>query len=201
METRNDRVYAWAVVVAALIIRPDRKVFFVKRKGKNFLTFPTEGINLDEVRDISLATFRGAKEEIFKKFDGLPLDSVKEILTISVRPNEEAPERSNLIVVFVFEVDKETADIMSYEEEEETLFVWIEPSLALFLPWIEPFEGIPNMPLDELAEDGLVRYLEKHPLIEEKKEEGFNGIKIIEKRQKTRLLLQMLRLVFKKSSP
>ena len=198
----NDRVYVWAVIVAALIIGPDGKVFFVKRKGRNLLTFPTEGINLEEVRDISSAAFRGAKEEIFKKFgDGLPLDSVKEILTVSVRPSEGEPEKSNLITVFVFEVDKETADIMSYEEEGETLFAWIEPSLALLLPWAERAEGIPNMPLDELAKDGLLRYLEKYASNEKKKEEGYNGTKLVEKRQKIQLFLQKLKLIFKNSSP
>jgi ADP-ribose pyrophosphatase YjhB (NUDIX family) len=201
MEKRNDRVYVWAVIVANIFVRPDGKIFFVKRKGKELLTFPTEGIKAEEVRDISPAAFREAKEEIFKKFgNGLPRDSVKEILTVSVRPGED-PEKSNLIIIFIFEVDDETANMMEYEELGETLFAWIDPSLALRLPLANPVKEIPNMPLDELGKDGLARYLEKYPSYEEKKEEGYDETKLVEIKQGIRIFLQKLSLIFKKPSP
>jgi len=199
VEARSDKLSVYGVVVAELFIRPDGHVFLVKRKGKNEWTFPTGGVETEEWRDISPASFREAKEEVFQE---IPREAAKEILTISVRPGIE-PEKSHLIAIFVFEVDGETASLMRYEEAGENLFVWIEPRLAMSLPLAEPIEEIPNMPLDELAKDGLLRYLEKHPS-NGKKEEGFNGTKTIEKRQKIQMFLQklnLIKLIFKKSLP
>jgi len=186
----EERVYG-AAVVAELFRRPDGRIFLVKRKGRQNLTFPTGHMKpVDKILGKTL--FRESQEEVLGQSGNGSSISVKEILEVFVRLGEGGVE-SKIITLYSCEVDENTAQNMSYKETGETLFIWLDPQLAMHLPFENPAEkGIEaraNLPLDELAEDGLKVYFEKHPL---QKEEG-RMIKLGDK------FFKILKLIFCKT--
>jgi len=194
MEEQEERIYG-AAVVAVLFRRPDGRVFYVKRRGRQFLTFPTGHMKrADGVLRKTL--FRESQEEVFKingEIEALEVNE-KQILEVFIRSRNEDHDEDKIITLYLWEVSEIIADSMRYEEKGVTEFVWIEPTLALSLPdgRAKNF-GIPeelNIPLDDLGREGSKVYLEKNPVIS--KEGGIMrkiGLSFLEK----------FKLIFKKT--
>ncbi len=167
----KKRDFVEAPVVAALIRRPNGKIFLVRRGDTwTLLTGKFEWGKEEELRETLL---RELGEEAFGlKEEELGLIGLREVVKehlisiwlIDTIPldykNDDTGGKRAVMTIYFCEVAEGSADIMRHEEGAD--FCWVDSSREII---DAETVGEPSLPLDRLARKAMGFYLEKFPLL------------------------------------
>lgn len=130
-------------VAAFLIRRPDNKIFLVQKGSKT--TIPTEHFEIESEDSLKETAYRGIKEELGIEPEEI---SFEESLGTLMRYKDN-PSLRKLMEILSFEVSFRVAKKIEFTESRYF--------------WIDLREASKLSSLDELAAEGITRYLRKHP--------------------------------------